>query len=207
MPQRCISSIAAEMAVLVCARVVAGIARSTRPCALSTKTPAGFPCASRSTDPPAGSFVSLFTPAFCIAMALARPACPSTRSRYTGWSGTARVSASCVGKRVSPQSFWSQPRPITHSPLGVVRARSTTRAITCAYELVPVRSTLRSAAPSPATCACASVMPGITVRPARSSVRVALPINARAPASLPTNTTRPPRIAIACTTGRAPSAV
>jgi hypothetical protein len=54
-----------------------------------------------------------------------------------GWSGTARESAASVGKRASPQSFWSHPRPTIHCPLGVARARATTRAITSSYERVP----------------------------------------------------------------------
>ena len=64
-----------------------------------------------------------------IAFLLARFAWPSTRSSSTGLFGTAAESFSCVGKRVSAQRFWSQPRPVTHTPGATVFALATTRAM------------------------------------------------------------------------------
>src|SRR4029078_2320572 len=88
-----------------------GTTRSTMLIALSTNTPVGSPFAPRSIRPPAGRFVAAVPPAARIAAALARIACPSILVRTTGLFGDTRERASCVGKRVSPHLFWSQPLP------------------------------------------------------------------------------------------------
>ena len=76
------------------------------------------------------SWMAAVTPAAAIARALASRACPSTRPRTTGLSGTARLSASCTGNRVSGQAFWFHPRPLIHSPAVSSRARAATRWMT-----------------------------------------------------------------------------
>ncbi len=102
-PQRLHSSIAARMALRISSCVAAGIARSIRPMALSTKTPDGDPEASFRIRPPEGSAVADVMCASSIAFAFARTACPSILPSTTGLSGKARESSSWVGNSLLAQ--------------------------------------------------------------------------------------------------------
>ena len=62
--------------------------------------------------------------------------------------------------------------------------------------------TSRSLMAAPTGCVCASMIPGTTVRPLRSILRVFGPAVASASLSVPTATKRLPRTAKACAAGR-----
>jgi len=85
------SSIATSTARRISEGVRSGGATSAW--ALSTKTPVASPAASRTISPPAGAAVSREILARAMALALARAAWPSARSRTTGLSGETAVSA------------------------------------------------------------------------------------------------------------------
>ncbi len=67
--------------------------------------PVGSPAASRRIFPPAGSGVSLVTPASASAFEFTHAAWPSMRESMTGMSAQTRSRSPAVGYRFSGQSF------------------------------------------------------------------------------------------------------
>ena len=146
-----------------------------------------------------------------MAALLAQEVWPSTRERKTGLLGAARSRISLVGQPPAPSSFagrrvWSQPRPRIHSPGSACAAAAATRRSISASEVVPSRSTCSSPRPPAPKWMCASLNPGVTSRPRRSTTSVARPTSRRTSASVPTASTRPSRTASACTMVLASSA-
>ncbi len=164
--------------------------------ALSTKMPVGSPRASRTMRPPGGSGVARVIPAISRARRFTHSAWPSTRSRYTGFSIVASRSRE-VGNSGVVQSFWSHPRPWSHSPRGRPNWYARTRSTTSATDRVPPRSTSSSFRPRFDRWPCASTSPGVSVQPVASMTRVGDPIQRATPSSSPTNTMRSPRTATA----------
>ena len=105
MPSPTSASIPRRSASSISAGDGAGIRLSTSSIAASTSTPVGRPPASRTILPPGGSFVSGPMPAAASAEPFAHPAWPSTRTRKTGWSGTARESVASEGNACRGQRF------------------------------------------------------------------------------------------------------
>jgi hypothetical protein len=202
-PVRAASSSAASTPRRVCARVGAGTWRLIRPSADSLKMPVASPRASRTTSPPEGFGVPRTTPARRMAALLAHEVWPSTRDRRTGLSGAARSRISFVGQPPAPSSeagrrVWSQPRPRIHSPGCACAAAAATRRSISASEVVPSSSTCSSPRPPAPKWMCASLNPGVTSLPARSTTSVFGPASRRTSASVPTASTRPSRTASAC---------
>jgi hypothetical protein len=79
----------------------------------------------------------------------AQAACPSTRVKYTGAPSKAESSVPFVGHARLAQSFWSQPRPSTHSPCFVDSPARFTFAIASASLFAVDRSASASARPRP----------------------------------------------------------
>ena len=166
-----------------------GSARWTSRWAVSMRRPVGSPAASFTTMPPVGSGVARVIPASWSAAELTHVAWPSIRTSATGLRGAARSIAVFVGKLRLGQRFWSQPRPLIHSPGRAAPAASATiRAISSSDVTPPVSSVSRPRARY-MRWPCASTNPGRTARPPRSIV--GSPAGALTSLRRPANTTRP----------------
>ena len=119
-----------------------GSSGPTSSLARSSRTPVGSPCASRTIRPPGGSGVSAPIPARSSTEALAQPAWPSTRLRYTNRPG--RSMAAWPGNVSAPQAAWLQPLPSSQPPGAAGRAASSSRR--AASEPIPP-SSAKSACP------------------------------------------------------------
>src|ERR671931_1003016 len=86
-----------------------------------------------------------------------------------GVSPVTRSSASFVGSTGGDQSPLRQPNPRSHRPAGTDGAASATRATASSSECVPSRRTSRRATDQVGKCTCASLRPGRTQRPPRST--------------------------------------
>ena len=176
-PWRTASASASVSARSASAWSIAGATAATRRSASSMNTPVGSPAASRTINPPSGCpCASCAADAGSAAIArsaaeFTHPAWPSTRPSQTGRSGNAASRSAAVGKACSGQSFWSQPRPISHSPGGSLRSNARRRSRISCLLRVPTRSTRVSARPSPTMCPWASISPGMTVASPSSSLR------------------------------------
>ena len=130
--------------------------------------------------------------------------CSHTRCAGATESSTARVARGSSNTR-PPTDVVSQP------PGGVRRAAEAmeSRRAESAGSGVGEESTTTSTPVTDAspTCACASSNPGTTVRPPSGRCRVKGPASPAICCVVPTATMRSPRIATACTHGRAESAV
>ena len=145
-------------------RVGGGTFEATSPCAVSTKTPAGAPDASRMMRPPEGSAVAAVRPAIASARVLAQPAWPSTRTRYTGRSRRGRGRARPRWGTASRASRSGPSRaPAATRPAAACCARAATRSSASCRLAAPTRSRLSAAWPMPSTCTCASDSPGTTL--------------------------------------------
>jgi hypothetical protein len=168
------------------ARGASGIFEVTSAWARSTSTPVGAPAASRISLPPGGSAVFASIPASARAFALAQPAWPSTRVRYTGWPLETRSRSAAVGNCCPGQSFWSQPRPSSHCPAG---GRGRERPPADVRRASPPPPGRGSQGPSGLDVDVGVREAGATARPARSSV--SSPADEGLLASSPTATMRP----------------
>jgi hypothetical protein len=135
--------------------------------------------------------------------------CPHGAKRATGWSGATRSSAA---RRSAVSPMTRMPRsPRSHVPLGVRRASADSESRSAAGSGPATKSprapTIGPIGAANARCVCASLMPGITTRPPRSTRRVARPASRCTSAVVPTVRMRSPRIATASAHGRAESAV
>src|ERR671938_534335 len=80
-----------------------------------------------------------------------------------------RSSASFVGSTGGDHSPLRQPKPRSHRPEGTDGATSATRATASSSERAPSRRTSRRATDHVGKCTCASLKPGRTQRPPRST--------------------------------------
>lgn len=159
--------------------------------ALSTKMPVGLPAASR----------------WIAAIGLPRPGQVALHRTHR-WYSPSRHGRRCAARPGGPgtrrpgrparedfsgQSFWSQPRPINHSPGFNAAALARRRSRISALSRVSTRSASIIAKPSPLTCACASIRPGTTVALPRSSRRACRPARQQVAAVSPTAGSSPRR--------------
>ena len=98
-------------------------------------------------------------------------------------------------------------KPTTHSPGGVLAARSRSACWISAIERLSTLTLTSSSIPPHAGCECASTKPGVIVIPAASMVSVPGPTRLRTSSLLPTAMKRPFLTANASARGSASSTV
>src|SRR3989442_1018530 len=170
--------------------------------ASSVKMPVGRPDAS--TSKPRSPTRSA---ARSRAIEFSEPMWQSIRRATTAWSVETRSRSSRVRNRRSDHFASSQSIPTTHPPRGVEAAVFRSRARASSRSRVP-SSRVHSRSPAEsAMCAWASMKPGTTTAPRRSTSRVLRPRHLSAWAELPTASSRSPRTARAFAHGRSRDAV
>ncbi len=171
-----------------------GMAVATRSMALSLKTPAGRPSASRTISPPSTSGVASSTPAARRAAVLASAMCPSRRLTKTGWSAVTESIHSARGSS-PPQLVWSQSPPVIHVPGDTPAAKSPMRRMSSSGVSASLSWTEDSRYPPVRKCTWPSMKPGVTRPPSASRTRVSGPIHGSSSSPDPTATMRSPEIA------------
>ena len=139
-------------------------ASRNRHAASSRRTPVGSPPASRSTTPPG---VSRSPFARASAAELSQSECESRASRAAGTSPVTASRSSRVGS--APQSAPRQPRPRSQPPGGTLPSPARTSASASSSEGMSSRRTSLRATAHVGKCTCASLKPGTTQRPPRST--------------------------------------
>ena len=178
-----------------------GTLDSSRPIAASRRMPVGSPLGSRSILPPATSGVLRLIPAARRAAEFATKLWPSAREKTAGWSPVTASRSWRVGSLTGVHLVSSQPRPVIHSPAGVALARSAMRDFISSRVRVPARLTFNLSKPPEEKCRCASLKPGMTKCPPRSTTFVPWPFSFSISAFVPMATILPWRTAIAWALG------
>jgi hypothetical protein len=169
--------------------------------AASFRMPVGSPPASRTMVPPGGSSVARVTLASFSASELARHMWPSRRFTNTGFPGVT-ASINCrVGRRAGVQLSWSQSPPVIQRPLGSFAAKSRMRSRNSASLRASRSCTSARCSPPVRKWTCASLKPGTTSLPPRSTTRVLGPIHLRTSAIVPAAAMREPAHATASACG------
>ena len=187
-----------------------GMSFATRFCADSRRMPVGWPWSSRSMAPPCGGVVLPVMPAAARAAELAMAMWPSMRRRNAGWPAVILSRSWRVGSTFMDQSVWSQLPPVSQWFCGEFLAKASILVCIAARDLTPVRSTFSLVRPASPRWVWASLKPGkmkLLVSFESTSQRRVLGPASRVTSSLvPTASTLPPPIAMACTTSGLSSA-
>ncbi len=165
-----------------------GSNRATRDVAPSCKLPEGRPSSSRSIRPSDGSGVSRSTPASSSAREFAQAPWWSRLCRSTGRSGTTASRSAAVGLPPGNAGI-AQPPPVIHSASGCAAAYAAIASRNSSRVSSSDRSQRCRSSPPWIGCTCASVKPGDSSPPARSTTSAPAPCER---ASGPTAAIRPP---------------